>query len=111
MRDLTAYNQFRVKGMPPGDKHNGAFMMKIKGETYTIIASDGGGWDHVSISSKHKVPSWATMCQVKDLFFHEEEIVMQLHPKKSDYVNIDKNCLHLWRPQQVDIPTPPKSFV
>lgn len=111
MRNLSIYDDHRIKGMHPGDEKNGAFMMKIKGETYYIIASDGGGWDHVSVSSKHKIPSWTTMSKIKDMFFHEEEAVMQLHPAKSDHVNIEKNCLHLWRPQQEAIPMPPKSFV
>lgn len=111
MRDLTIYDNLRFKGLGPGDSQNGAFIMKIKGETYSIIASNGGGWDHVSVSHKHKIPSWKVMNIVKDLFFYENEMVMQLHPPKKDYVNIDNNCLHLWRPQQIEIPAPPLYMV
>lgn len=51
------------------------------------------------------------MSVVKDMFFEEEEAVMQLHPKKSEYVNNHPNCLHLWRPTNGEIPTPPMYLV
>jgi len=91
--------------------NNGVFYLKYKGIEYRIIASDGGGWEHVSISGEFLPPDWDVMCHVKSLFWDDEEVVMQLHPKKSDYVNVHNNCLHLWKPIGVDIPTPPKSFV
>lgn len=64
-----------------------------------VIASDGGGWDHVSVVKEGSPPSWEDMCFVKHQFFREDEVVMQLHPAKADYINVHKNCLHLWRPQ------------
>jgi hypothetical protein len=51
------------------------------------------------------------MCFVKDLFWDDEECVMQLHPPKSDYVNCHPNCLHLWKPVGQDIPRPPSELV
>ena len=38
------------------------------------------------------------MCVLKDIFFDDEEEVYQIHPKKSEYVNQQENCLHLWKP-------------
>lgn len=112
MRDLSHLDPFRIPLMGDmGDSTNGAFRLKIKGETYTVIASDGGGWEHVSIAHKHKIPSWKTMCDLKDLFFGGDEVVMQLHPKKSEYVNNHENCLHLWRPTREVIPIPPRHMV
>ena len=87
------------------------FGKSTQGEWYYVIASDGLGWDHVSVSHKHKIPSWKVMCEVKDMFFNDEDIVMQLHPKKSEYVNDNPNCLHLWRPQDKEIPTPKRIMV
>ena len=46
------------------------------------------------------------MCKIKELFFEDEEVVMQLHPKKSEYVNNHEHCLHLWRPIDSEIPIP-----
>jgi len=51
------------------------------------------------------------MCFIKDLFWDGEDVVIQHHPKKSEYVNRHDNCLHLWRPVAVEIPTPPKELV
>lgn len=81
--------------------------------TGSIVWSFGGGWDHVSISpyKKRITPSWDDMCKIKDIFFEENETVIQYHPAKSEYINRMANCLHLWRPQTEAIPTPPTSFV
>lgn len=112
MRQLDHLNEYRRPLMGSmGDEQNGAFSIKIKGEQYTIICSSGEGWEHVSIAHKHKIPSWKTMCILKDMFFHEEEAVMQLHPPASDYVNMHPNCLHLWRPLDQNIPLPPSYMV
>lgn len=72
-----------------------------------IIFSWGGGWDHVSISFNNRCPTWDEMCVVKDMFFDAEETVVQYHPANSDYINMHPNCLHLWKPQKVEIPKPP----
>ena len=58
------------------------------------------GYEHVSIApvKQHNIPSWDDMCILKDIFFDEEEEAYQIHPKKSEYVNISLNCLHLWKP-------------
>jgi hypothetical protein len=40
-----------------------------------------------------------------------EDVVIQYHPTKSEYVNLHDNCLHMWRPVEVEIPTPPKELV
>jgi hypothetical protein len=45
------------------------------------------------------------------MFFRDDEVVLQYHPRKEDYVNRLRNCLHLWRPQDVEMPTPPKIYV
>lgn len=76
-----------------------------------VVASDGGGWDHVSVSLPNRCPNWEEMCFVKDLFWDDEETVLQFHPKKSEYVNRCATCLHLWKPHSVEIELPPKVFI
>ena len=63
------------------------------------------GWEYVSVSPKHKfnVPTWNDMCVLKDVFFGDEEEVYQIHPPKSQYVNLVDNCLHLWKPIGIDL--------
>lgn len=69
------------------------------------------GWEHVSVSLPNRPPNWAEMAFVKDLFWHEEDAVMQLHPPRSCYVNNHPFCLHLWRPRDATIPLPPTGLV
>ena len=76
-----------------------------------IIFSWGGGWDHVSMSFKNRVPTWDEMCWLKDAFFEDEEVVIQFHPAKKDYINCHPYCLHLWKKKDYEFPTPPKLFV
>jgi hypothetical protein len=70
------------------------------------------GWEHVSVSLPNRTPNWREMCFIKDVFWDEKDVVIQYHPKKTEYVNRHENCLHLWRPVLDDrIPTPPKELV
>lgn len=80
-------------------------------EEYRIIASTGRNWDHVSVSLADRVATWEEMCMIKELFFNEEECVIQYHPPRSKYVNVHPNCLHLWKPQRHTIPMPPLSCI
>ncbi|MFO0005727.1 MAG: hypothetical protein ACK559_31830, partial [bacterium] len=43
----------KLSGYPEGDATNGAFVVKLKhSQTVFVIASDGMGWEHVSVSRK-----------------------------------------------------------
>ena len=90
----------------------GAFSIKgPRGTRLTIVASNGMGWEHVSVSCKSRCPSWNEMCWVKDLFWNDEEAVVQYHPPKSTYIDCHPHCLHLWKPLLVDLPLPPEWMV
>lgn len=77
-----------------------AFVKLKDCKTCSLVVSVGGGYDHVSIAPKHKftLPTWEDMAELKDICFYDDEEVYQIHPPKSEYVNIKENCLHLWRP-------------
>jgi hypothetical protein len=79
----------------------------------SVIWSSGAGWEHVSIApyDRRTVPSWDDMCRLKDMFFEDDEVVVQYHPAKSQYVNNLPNCLHLRRPIDEALPTPPSIMV
>jgi hypothetical protein len=84
---------------------------KYKFGAVGIIASWGGGWEHVSVSLKNRCPTWDEMCMVKDIFWGDEECVVEFHPPKSEYVNTYPHCLHLWKKIGETYETPPKEFV
>lgn len=101
----------RVKTGPnASDKsygNNGAFLIG----RLRIIASEGKGWEHVSISLSDRTPRWNEMCQIKSIFWDEEDCVIQYHPPKSEYVNCHPYCLHMWRPIGINLPIPPSLLV
>lgn len=79
----------------------------------SLIVSDGGGWEHASISPMKRsiIPSWEDMCFLKELIWNDDEAVVQIHPPKSEYINNVSNCLHLWRCIDKEMPMPPSEFV
>lgn len=79
----------------------------------SIIASTDAGWEHVSVCplKKSYVPSWDDMCLIKDIFWKEDEAVIQIHPPKEEYVNNLSNCLHLWRCTYKEMVLPPSILV
>ena len=115
--------QYRIaKGLMGSDKsfgNNGAFYIKtVPFPGLNIIAGDGAGWEHVSVSlsrtnhdQSRETPSWYGMCYVKGLFWDSEDCVIQYHPARSEYVNCHPGVLHLWRPINKKIPMPPSILV
>lgn len=103
MSNWDFINQHRVKkGRFANDASygfNGCIQCRLNNLPITILFSDGAGWQHVSVSifGSSMTPSWDLMCKVKDLFWNEDETVIQFHPPKSSYVNNHPGCLHLWR--------------
>lgn len=95
------------------DGNNGAFSIDIYGIKAYIIASDGLGWEHVSITlkDKNRTPSWSEMCFVKNIFWDKDDIVLQIHPPEYSYVNNHPYCLHLWRNKNIDFELPPSFLV
>ncbi len=101
--------------------HNGAFEIGVhKPERRLLcIASDGEGWEHVSVSvfdgllstKQNRCPTWEEMCLIKSLFWDEDDCVIEYHPAKSEYISCHPYCLHLWRPVGIVLPIPPKEFV
>lgn len=115
MRNLNELNAYRIRHPLHGwgDETCGAFKIKLPDSRliFNVIASCGGGWEHVSVSTEERCPKWNEMQAIKELFFHDHEVVMQLHPAKSEYVNNHPYCLHLWRPIHQEIPVPPVQYV
>lgn len=113
--------------------NNGFFVIphhRIADYFYNCQVSDGMGWQHVSITltrtkqvpfrfshlpkrqeSVERCPTWEEMSYIKSLFWDDTETVMQLHPPKSEHVNCHPYCLHLWKPDNIEIPLPDSLMV
>lgn len=120
MRNLYLLDAFRIRDSRAldhygwsGDETCGMFDVPspVDKQPMRVIASAGDGWDHVSVSRQTRCPNWQEMEHVKRLFFRDDETAMQLHVPPSDHINNHPFCLHLWRPQNVEIPRPPSFMV
>lgn len=105
--------KYRIAGKS-GD-WNGHFV-RIPGPkgVLNIICSNGGGWEHVSVSCSgdiHRIPSWKEMSFIAALVWDDEECPVQFRPPKSRYVNVHPGVLHWWRPTGYGILLPPIQFV
>jgi hypothetical protein len=109
VKDLSALSDFALRAGIDGGMYRLA--SPIDQKPLRIIASFGEGWDHVSVSRADRIPNWIEMCFVKKKFFDPEELAMQLHPAESEYINNHPRCLHLWKPHDAVIPTPPGIMV
>lgn len=101
-------------GSTSADGMMGAFVVNANNKSLRVISSGfdkESGWEHVSVSTEYRTPSWKEMCLIKNLFWEDEECVVQYHPSKSEYVNHHPHCLHLWKPIGVIIPIPPSDLV
>lgn len=113
-REIEKYRdkemELKIYGVQ-GDSCNGVFKVPFRNCILNIIASNGGGWEHVSVSLPNRCPIWDEMSFIKDLFFNDDETVVQYHPSKKNYVNIHNYCLHLWRPIKGEILLPQTKMV
>jgi len=108
--------KYRIRRGPRGSDasfgNNGAFYIPGPcGKDLSVVASDGEGWQHVSVSTPNRCPNWPEMCFIKGLFWGDDETVIQYHPPRSAYVNYHPHCLHMWKPDGIEIPLPPSLLV
>jgi len=88
--------------------------VKIKKDYNSVlhfIFSNGCGFEHLSVSTPARTPTWDEMCKMKEIFWKDDEVCMQIHPKKEEYVNNHNYCLHIWKPIDKEIPMPPSVMV
>ena len=96
-------NKYRVRdgfmGSDDSAENNGQFVVKTAKLRRPLMcqASDGLGWEHVSVSLCDRCPTWDEMTHIKSIFWDSGDIVVQIHPPQSEYVNKHQFCLHLWR--------------
>lgn len=76
---------------------SGLWLIPFKHETLQVISTLDNGRAHVSVvvKGKKRTPTWEEMCFVKECFWEDEEEAIQIHPKKSEYVNYHNYCLHI----------------
>lgn len=114
MKDLSYLDKYRVSlNGHIGDETCGMFEIKLKCSslTFRVIASSECGWHHVSVSTSNRCPKWNEMCEIKDMFFERDEMVIQYHMPENDNINLHQYCLHMWKPTEEKVPVPPSWMV
>ncbi len=119
---IEEIDKFRIVhptlGASPRGASYGAFRIVMRACVLQVVSSGNNtdnpaaqGWEHVSVSTGSRCPTWEEMMFVKNLFWKEDETVVQFHPKKSEYVNKMPFCLHMWRREHPEYELPPQLFV
>lgn len=114
----TPPNEFRVR-MGPLTTFDivgmlGVFIVPINNVPFTVVVNDDRydkKWEHVSVSNMLRCPTWEEMCYIKNLFWDEDETVVQFHPKQSEYKNMHPYCLHMWKDTTKEFELPPSIYV
>jgi hypothetical protein len=57
---------------------------------------EGTKWLHVSVSHPERYPTWDEIHFVKDLFIGKDKDAVMILPEEKYYVNLHKNCFHLY---------------
>ena len=123
--ELARITDHPILGSDASYGNNGAFHCESPepGWRLFLLCSDGNdpdvpeanGWEHVSVhsdnGSRKRTPTWKEMAYVKRLCWDAEDVVVQYHPRESEYVNVHPYVLHLWRTRHVEFPTPPPMLV
>jgi hypothetical protein len=72
---------------------------------------EGPAWEHVSVSTERRCPTWIEMEFIRQAFFEDDETVVQFSVPRAVHINLHEHCLHMWRPIGIEIPMPPKICV
>ena len=100
-----------IEAETKNDGMGGKYYDKYTGKWLNFIFSYQMGWEHLSVSMPSRTPTWEQMCIMKDIFWNKNEACVEYHPREEDYVNNHKHCLHIWRPTNEPLPTPPSILV
>lgn len=98
------------------DGNNGAFSIPypyVSSLEMKIIASDGDGWEHVSVSWPTRKPNWVEIDFVIRQFWGEGDVIVQFHPTPQGVPLAEPrhpHTVHLWRPK-TPFPVPPSYMV
>lgn len=57
---------------------------------------EGTKWLHVSVSNEKHFPTWEEIRFVKDTFIGKDKCAVMILPEQEFYVNLHKNCFHLY---------------
>jgi hypothetical protein len=78
---------------------NDGFIFRSANGIDVIISGqieDGKRWLHVSLSRKHRMPTYEDIALVKRAFIGDGLKAIMIFPERKYHVNLHSFCLHLW---------------
>ena len=116
MKDMNELRKYVTNYKYNLNKH-GTFVIPFNDKDCFVVASNKFGWEHVSMHMEgdngyiKRTPNNEEMQFLRNLFFYENDIVVEFHPKKEDYINNHGYVLHLWGYNSFNIKLPDKSVL
>lgn len=68
----------------------------IQSIVITCASRDGIEWIHASMTGINDTPSYAKMCELHRAVWGDRGYSYEIHPPRSQHVNIHPYALHLW---------------
>lgn len=62
---------------------------------YSLDKTQHGDLHHLSISRSDRYPDWDEIVRAKEEIMGDVDTMMII-PKRRDYINLSKNCFHIW---------------
>lgn len=70
----------------------------------SVIHSIDNGLHHISLSNKHRLPTYEEMKTARYRICPDVKYMAQIFPPESEFINVHPNCLHLYELEQKELP-------
>ena len=84
--------EFVLREFGISSSHRCEFLISTVTETAKISAINfkDSDFEHVMLNPQNRLPTYEEMVSLKEIFWEQGEVTMQVHPAKSEYINIQK---------------------
>ncbi len=103
MKDIDLLEKYIINNERLKINNNFLVPLNNNKEAFVVASENFMGWNHVSAhvtestgEALKRTPSNEEMQFLRNLFFRENDVVLEFHPAKKDYVNNHSYVLHMW---------------
>lgn len=94
--ELTDETSLSIKSMLELDPQVKNVKMYNMDTGSKVIYCTENGKEHVSISHAKRLPTWDEIKYVRYKLMKDNATIVQILPRREEYINIHENCFHLW---------------
>lgn len=90
---------YLLQGIPLVRASNFFFSLHDGNGLVSAINHNKESWEHVmlNLEEMQRCATYTEMSKLKSIFWPDNEVALQVHPAKSQYINNFHYALHLWR--------------